>query len=75
MLSWKRRLSDTIETDINKELEKEVRINSEDIDNFIYIIENVMHFVLVDSYERYRNVLINQDVEISIEEYPFGIAL
>ena len=75
MLSWKRRLSDTIETDINKELEKEVRINSEDIDNFIYIIENVMHFVLVDSYERYRTVFINQDVEISIDEYPFGIAL
>ena len=75
MLSWKRRLGDTIETDINKELEKEVRINSEDIDNFIYIIENVMHFVLVESYERYRTVFINQDVEISIDEYPFGIAL
>ena len=75
MLSWKRRLSDTIETDINKELEKEVRINSEDIDNFIYIIENVMRFILVESYERYRNVFINQDVEISIDEYPFGIAL
>ena len=75
MLSWKRRLSDTIGTDINKELEKEVRINSEDINNFIYIIENVMHFILVESYERYRTVFINQDVEISIDEYPFGIAL
>ena len=75
MLCWKRRLSNTIGTDINKELEKEVRINSEDIDNFIYIIENVMHFVLVESYERYRTVFINQDVEISIDEYPFGICI
>ena len=74
-LSWKRRLPNTTEDLVNKEEEKEVRISYEDVDNFIFIIENVMHFKVVDSYERYRTIFTNEDVEISIDEYPFGIAL
>ena len=74
-LSWKRRLKNTTETNVNKEEEKEVRINSEDIDNFIYIIENVMHFGIVESYERYRNSFENEEIEISVDEYPFGVCV
>lgn len=74
-LSWKRRLKNTIETEVNKEEEKEVRINSNDIDNFTFIVENVMHFTIVESYERYRTVFENDEVEISIDEYPFGVCL
>ena len=74
-LSWKRRLKNTTETEVNKEEEKEVRINPEDIDNFLFIVSNVMHFSVVESYERYRTVFENEDVEISVDEYPFGICL
>lgn len=74
-LSWKRRLPNTTENLVNKEEEKEVRISYEDVDNFIFIIENVMHFKVVDSYEKYRTIFTNEDVEISIDEYHFGIAL
>ena len=74
-LSWKRRLPNTTENLVNNEEEKEVRISYENVDNFIFIIENVMHFKVVDSYERYRTIFTNEDVEISIDEYPFGIAL
>lgn len=74
-LSWKRRLPNTTENLVNKEEEKEVRISYEDVDNFIFIIENVMYFKVVDSYEKYRTIFTNEDVEISIDEYPFGIAL
>ena len=74
-LSWKRRLPNTTENLVNKEEEKEVRISYENVDNFIFIIENVMHFKVVDSYEKYRTIFTNEDVEISIDEYPFGIAL
>ena len=74
-LSWKRRLPNTRETDVNKEEEKEVRINYNDYDNFVHIISNVMNFKLVESYERYRTVFENEDIEISVDEYPFGIAL
>ena len=29
----------------------------------------------IESYERYRTIFTNDDVEISVDEYPFGIAL
>lgn len=74
-LSWKRRLKNTTETDVNKEEEKEVRINATDINNFLFIVGNVMHFTTVESYERYRTVFENDEVEISVDEYPFGICV
>ena len=74
-LSWKRRLKSTTETEVNKEEEKEVRINPKDIDNFIFIINNVMHFEVVESYERYRTVYENEDIEVSLDEYPFGVCV
>ena len=74
-LSWKRRLKATTETEVNKEEEKEVRINPNDIDNFLFIISNVMHFTTVESYERYRTVFENDEVEISVDEYPFGVCI
>ena len=74
-LSWKRRLKNTTETDVNKEEEKEVRINAADINNFLFIVGNVMHFTTVESYERYRTIFENDEVEISVDEYPFGICV
>ena len=75
LLSWKRRLNDTNKSLINKEEEIECRINSEDYENFIYLTENVVKLKRVESYERYRTSYINNDIDISIDEYPFGIAL
>lgn len=74
-LSWKRRLKNTTETEVNKEEEKDVRINATDIDNFLFIVSNVMHFTAVESYERYRTVFENDEVEISVDEYPFGVCV
>lgn len=59
---------------VNKE-EKEVNIPYEDLDNFLFIVNNVMHFTIKESYERYRTVFVNDDIEISVDEYPFGVAL
>ena len=74
-LSWKRRLPTTTNSLVNKEEEVEVHILYEEVDSFLYLVENVMHFTLVESYERYRTVFINDDIEISVDEYPFGVAL
>lgn len=74
-LSWKRRLPTTTNSLVNKEEEVEVHILYDEVDNFLYLVENVMHFTLVESYERYRTVFINDDIEISVDEYPFGVAL
>ena len=74
-LSWKRRLKNTTESKVNKEEEKEVRINTTDIDNCLFIVSNVMHFTIVESYDRYRTVFDNDEVEISVDEYPFGVCI
>ena len=75
MISWKRRLKDTTDNLVNKEEEKEVRINFEDYDNLIFLLNNVLHMELVESYERYRTNYSNEEIEISVDEYPFGFAL
>ncbi len=74
-LSWKQRVPDFNKDAVNKEIEKEVHINSNEVDDFLYIVQNVMHFNVVESYERYRTTYSNDEVEIALDEYPFGIAL
>lgn len=74
-ISWKRRLPDTLATTVNKEEEKEVHLAIDDLENMLYILENVLHFKVVECYERYRTIFFNDDVEISLDEYPFGIAI
>ncbi len=74
-VSWKRRLPSTIFGLVNAEEEKELTIKIEEYENLIFIIENVMNFKIVESYERYRTTYSNDEVEIAVDEYPFGVAL
>ena len=74
-LSWKRRLSTTKLTDVNEEEEVELTIKYEEHENLLFIINNVLKMKSVESYERYRTIYHNEEIEISIDEYPFGIAL
>ena len=75
MLSWKRRLNDTKSGNVNKEEEIECRIDPRDYDNFIYLTENVVKMIRVESYERYRTNYDNDEIEVSVDLYPFGLAL
>lgn len=74
-LSWKRRIKSTLSTDVNKEEEVELTIKSDEYENLMFVINNVLKMKSIESYERYRTIFTNEDVEISIDEYPFGIAL
>ncbi len=74
-LSWKRRIKSTCETDVNKEEEVELTIKYDEYDNFMFILDNVLKMKSIESYERYRTIFTNDDIEISVDEYPFGIAL
>ena len=74
-LSWKRRLKDTFNSEVNKEEEVELTIIPEEYDNIVFIISNVLHMEKVESYERYRTTYVNSEVEIAIDEYPFGLAI
>ena len=75
MISYKRRGNDFYNEKINSEEEVEVEIKYNDFDNLTYILENVLKMKFIESYERYRYVYFNNDVEIDVDIYPFMIAV
>ena len=75
MITWKRRLKDNVKELIHKEEEIEVSINPEEYDNLCFLLENVLHLNMVESYERYRSIFCNDDIEIAVDEYPFGLCV
>lgn len=74
-LSWKRRIKSTFSTNVNKEEEVELTIRYDEYENLMFIITNVLKMKPIESYERYRTVFENEEIEIAVDEYPFGIAL
>ena len=74
MITWKRRINNDT-SKIHQEEEVEVSINNEEYDNLLFLLSNVLHLKLVESYERYRTRFYNDDVEIVVDRYPFGIAI
>ncbi len=73
MITWKRRINNN--NKIHEEEEVELSIKSEEYDNLLFLLTNVLHLELVESYERYRTRFYNEDVEIVVDHYPFGIAV
>ena len=74
-VSWKRRLPDNKGKDINIEEEIEVELKEGQLENLQLLIEKIVRMKRVESYQRYRNVFCNDEVEIVVDKYPFGIAL
>ena len=73
-VSWKRRIKNENAL-INQEEEVELSVNENEYDNLIFLLNNVLHLTEEECYERYRTVFENEDVEIVLDEYPFGLAL
>ena len=74
-ISWKRRCIQTLKGSVNKEEEVELNFKYEELNNLKFLMEDVIQMKKVESYERYRNVFSNEDIEIVVDKYPFGIAL
>ena len=74
-ISWKKRTNNTSNGLVNKEEEVEVNFQFEEFDKLVFLLENVIKMKNIESYERYRNVFHNEDIEIVVDKYPFGIAL
>ena len=75
MITWKRRLKDNVNELIHNEEEIEVSIDPNEYDNLCALLVNVLHLDIVESYERYRSIFSNDDVEIVVDEYPFGLCI
>ena len=71
MITWKRRLE--ANELIHNEEEIEVSINPEEYDKLCLLLNDILHLTIVESYERYRSVFSNEDIEIVVDEYPFGL--
>jgi len=74
-ISWKRRINFAYVNDVNKEEEIELTIKYDEYENLMFIKKNVLKMKSKESYERYRTTFTNEEIEISVDEYPFGIAL
>lgn len=74
-ISWKRRLKTTTEDKVNKEEEVELNIEYVEYENLMFLINKVLKMKCVESYERYRTTIYNEEIEIALDEYPFGLAL
>ena len=68
MITWKRRINNN--NKIHEEEEVELSIKSEEYDNLLFLLTNVLHLELVESYERYRTRFYNEDVEIVQKPKP-----
>lgn len=75
MITYKRRGENFLNEEINTEEEVEVSIKYEELDNLTYLLENVIHMELIESYERKRHVFFNEDIEVVVDVYPFMIAI
>ena len=75
MITYKRRLENFLTEDINTEEEVEVEVTNNSTENLIYLLENVLHMTLVESYTRTRHIFKNNDVEVAVDVYPFMIAI
>lgn len=75
MISYKQRMGKVSANEVNTEKEVEVSIVPEEYDNLIFLLEGALKLKLVESYERYRYVFSNADVEIVVDVYPFALAI
>ena len=75
MITWKRRLKDNVKELIHKEEEIELSIDSNEYNKLCLLLGNVLHLSIVESYERYRSIFCNDDIEIVVDEYPFGLCI
>ena len=69
-ISWKRRLENNENKNINIEEEIEVELNANQVNNLQTLLEQVLKMKRIESYQRYRNVFVNSDVEIVVDKYP-----
>ena len=75
MITWKKRLKDNIKELIHKEEEIEIAINPDEYDNLCILLKDILHLNLIESYERYRSIFSNDEVEVVVDEYPFGTCI
>ena len=75
LVTWKRRLPENKGEPIRREEEIEYTTPAGDFDAVRSILENVLQCKRISSYERIRNFLTAQNIQITCDQFPYGIML
>ncbi len=72
MLTWKQRIPQFANSEIRKEREIEVHFESGESANMLSILTDVLKCPRISSYERYRETLYTENIEIASDRFPYG---
>ncbi len=75
LITWKRRLPEHKNNKINIEEEIEYQVSLTDFNNVKNIFENILKCPRMSSYERIRHNFDDQNVKITLDEFPYGLML
>lgn len=75
LITWKRRLPENKGEIIRREEEIEYTTPAEDFNAVRSILENVLQCKRISSYERIRNFLTTQNVQVTCDQFPYGVML
>lgn len=72
MLTWKQRIPKFSDSEIRKEREIEVHFEAGESAAMLSLLTDVLRCPRVSSYERYRETLYTENVEIASDRFPYG---
>lgn len=75
LVTWKRRLPEKKSNKIREEEEVEININADEAEQVVLIFEHILKCPVVSSYERVRHFFYGKNLQITLDEFPFGLML
>jgi len=73
LITWKRRIPSGREGAVRCEEEVEYMVDAKEFDSVKFIFEDVIKCKRVSSYERIRSFFSTDSIQITIDQFPFGI--
>lgn len=75
LVTWKRRLPDGLKGAIRREEEIEYSTPANEFESLTAIFEDILKCKRVSSYERIRNFLSTDKIQVTCDQFPFGLML
>ena len=73
LITWKRRIANNDNSPVRREEEIEYMVDAKDFSSVTSIFENVLKCKRISSYERIRNFLTTDSVQITCDQFPYGL--
>lgn len=73
LVTWKRRIADNNDGAIRREEEVEYMVDASEFESVRSIFEDVLKCKRVSSYERVRNFILANSVQITCDQFPYGL--